>query len=55
MVENMRKAMRVIESRAAYALQHQPDDEAECKDFFSEVLKGIHATSELAIKGIEVA
>ncbi len=54
-LENLRKALKLIEGRAAYALQYQAGSEPKQEEFFSEVLKGIQATSELAIKGIEVA
>ncbi len=53
-IANMRKALQLIESRAAWALENQPDDEAKCDELLSEVLKGVHATAELAIKGIVV-
>jgi len=53
-IENMRKALRLVESRAALTLQSQPDDEAKCAELLSEVLKGIEATAWCAIKGIEV-
>ena len=55
MLENLRKALALIESRAANALQYQAGNEAKQEEFFSEVLKGIQATSELAVKGIEVS
>ena len=54
-LENLRKALELIERRAAFALQYQAGSEAKQEEFLSEVLKGIHATSELAIKGIEVS
>ena len=54
-LENLRKALELIGDRAAYALQYKAGNEAKQEEFFSEVLKGIQATSELAIKGIEVA
>ena len=55
MVENMRKALKLIERRVTFALQHQAVNEAECEEDLLEVLKGVHATAELAIKGIEVS
>ena len=54
MAENMRKALKLIERRVTFALQHQPDDEAKCAELLYEVLKGIEATAWCAIKGIEV-
>jgi hypothetical protein len=53
-IENMRKALRLVESRAAFTLQHQPDDDAKCGEVLLEVLKGIEATASLAVKGIKV-
>ena len=49
--ENMRKALRLIKRRVTFTLQHNAGSE----EVLLEVLKGVHATAELAIKGIEVS
>lgn len=54
-IENMKNALALVQRRAEWTLAHLDDDEAKCRSDLKEVLMGIHATAELALKGIVVA
>lgn len=53
-LERYRGALAKIGSRITFALSHQGEDEAKNEVDLLEVLKGVEATANLAVKGLEV-
>lgn len=51
-IERYRGALAKINSRIAFALAHQGEDEAKNEVYLAEVLRGVVAEAEIAVNGI---